>query len=103
MAGVVPTTHGVARSNSAASLASVRQQLRSAVASASKSGYFGLECEARLALGELELKTNPADGRDQLSALSAETRSRGLELLARKSERAIADSGGVVAANKPSH
>jgi tetratricopeptide (TPR) repeat protein/DNA-binding winged helix-turn-helix (wHTH) protein len=102
MAGVGPTTHG-ARANSAASVASVRQQLRSAVASASKSGYYGLECEARLALGELELKSNPTDGRDQLSALAAETRSRGLELLAQKSEHTMVDSGGVVAANKTSH
>ena len=102
MASVGLTTHG-ARANSAASVASVRQQLRSAVASASKSGYYRLECETRLALGELELKANPIPGRDQLAALAAETRSRGLALLAQKSEHAIADSGGVVAANKPSH
>ena len=102
MASVGLPTHG-ARASSAASVASVRQQLRSAVASATKSGYYGLACEARLALGELELKSNPTDGRDQLSALAAETRSRRLVLLAQKSEHAIADSGGVVAANKPSH
>lgn len=76
----------------------IRQQLRSAEGIASKSGYYGLGCEARLALGELELKTNPGSARDQLSALATETRKRGLALLALQAEHAVANSGDVTVA-----
>jgi tetratricopeptide (TPR) repeat protein len=59
-------------------------QLRSAIASAKELGYYESECEARLALGELELKTNPAAARLQLSTLANEARARELELVASK-------------------
>jgi DNA-binding winged helix-turn-helix (wHTH) protein/tetratricopeptide (TPR) repeat protein/TolB-like protein len=80
-------------------MASIRQQLLSAERLASKSGYYGLECEARLALGELETKTNPVPARDELNALAAETRKRGLGLLAQRAEQAVTDSGVTVAKN----
>lgn len=59
-------------------------QLRSAIVTAKELGYYESECEARLALGELELKTNPRLGRLQLSALAKEAYEQGLELMARK-------------------
>jgi DNA-binding winged helix-turn-helix (wHTH) protein/tetratricopeptide (TPR) repeat protein len=65
-------------------LAAARQQLRSTIATAKKLGYYQIECEARLARGETELKVNPAVGRSQLETLEKETHERGLELLSRK-------------------
>jgi DNA-binding winged helix-turn-helix (wHTH) protein/tetratricopeptide (TPR) repeat protein len=65
-------------------LATARQQLRSTIATAKKLGYYQIECEARLALGEAELKANPSSGRSQLETLEKETHERGLELLSRK-------------------
>lgn len=77
-----------------------RQKLQWTIATAKKLGYYSEECEARLALGELELRRNPVQGRAQLAALASEARGRGLELLARKAERAINPSASVLADNK---
>jgi len=65
-------------------LAAVRQQLRSASDNARKLGYYDQECEARLALGELEMKANPELGRSLLTQLAAEAHDHGMELIARK-------------------
>jgi len=70
--------------NSAASF----RRLQSVISTANRLGYYKLECEARLALGELELKTNSQMGEKHLKMLAAETRDRGLELLARHAEQA---------------
>ena len=67
-------------------LATASQQLRSAIATARKLGYYQIECEARLALAETELKANPALGRAQLESLEHEAHERGLELLSRKAQ-----------------
>ena len=64
-------------------------------------GPYNINCEARLALGELERQLNSSSGRAQLTSLAAETRSRGLELIARQAEEAITRANVVVAANKP--
>ena len=63
-----------------------RQHLKSAAETARRLGYYLLECEARLALAELETKTTPAHSRARLNALVSETRDHGLELLARQAE-----------------
>jgi len=68
-------------------LATASQQLRSAIAIARKLGYYQIECEARLALVEAELKANPALGRSQLDTLEKETHEHGLELLCRKARQ----------------
>ena len=65
-------------------LATARQKLRPAIATARKLGYYQIECEARLALAVADLKANPARGRPQLEMLEKETHERGLELLSRK-------------------
>jgi DNA-binding winged helix-turn-helix (wHTH) protein/tetratricopeptide (TPR) repeat protein len=65
-------------------LATARQKLRPAMATARKLGYYQIECEARLALAVADLKANPARGRPQLEMLEKETHERGLELLSRK-------------------
>jgi tetratricopeptide (TPR) repeat protein len=80
---------------------SARQELRSTISTAKKLGYYSVECEARLAFGELDLKSNPASGHAELAALAGETRSHGMEFLAHQAEQAFG-SGSMVAANKPS-
>ena len=75
------------------------RRLEAVIASANRLGYYGLECEARLALGELEVKLNPSLGRRHLLALAKETRGRGFELLARQAEGALS-SGTAVAENR---
>ena len=85
----------VAENGTANSAGSFRR-LQSVISTASRLGYYKLECEARLALGELELKINSPAGEKRLKALAAESRGRGLELLARHAEQA-ASAGTAVA------
>jgi len=67
-----------------AALAGTRQRLRSILADARKLGYYNLQCEARLALGELELKANPSLGRSMLKQLADDASARGLQLISSK-------------------
>lgn len=83
-------------------IASTRHGLRSLIANAKKLGYYTLECEARLILGELDVKSNPLLGRAELAALASETRSHGMEFLAHQAEQA-AGAEAVVASNKSAH
>jgi DNA-binding winged helix-turn-helix (wHTH) protein/tetratricopeptide (TPR) repeat protein len=85
-----------------ANLATAMRRLHSVVTTAKRLGYYNLECEGRLALGELELKVNNSLGLKQLRALAAEARSRGYELIARHAESA-ASGGTNVAENRPVH
>lgn len=85
--------------NSSVSAAAIAEQLRSTIARAKKLGYYGLECEARLAFGELELKINTASGRSQLATLASEAHNHGMELLAHRAQEAMA-MASVVAANQ---
>lgn len=78
-------------------------ELNSAAGSARKLGYYQLECEARLVLGEIEFKHSVEHGRAQLTALAAEAHSHGLELLAEKAQRAAHASATVVAFNTSLH
>jgi DNA-binding winged helix-turn-helix (wHTH) protein/tetratricopeptide (TPR) repeat protein len=71
------------------------QRLQAVIASANRLGYYNIECQARLALGDLELKLNPSLGRKQLTALTTETRARGFELLARQAEGALSSDTAV--------
>jgi DNA-binding winged helix-turn-helix (wHTH) protein/tetratricopeptide (TPR) repeat protein/TolB-like protein len=80
-------------------LAAASEQIRVVIQKSQQLGLYNTNCEARLALGEVEMKLSPGSGRAQLKALATETRSRGLELLARQADRAIA--GMAVAANEP--
>ena len=75
------------------------RRLQSVIATANRLGYYKLECEARLALGELELKINSSAAHKHLKDLASETHERGLELLARQAEGA-GSSGTAVAENR---
>lgn len=71
------------------------RRLQAVSATADRLGYYNIECQARLTLGELEVRLNPSLGRKHLTVLAAETRSRGLELLARQAEGAISSDTAV--------
>lgn len=79
----------------------VRQQLRSASDTARRFGYYGLECEARLTLGELEVKANPDLGRSKLAQLAAETHQHGMELISRKATLLAGGANGTMIAVAP--
>jgi len=68
--------------------------LHDAVAEASKAGFVGLEFDARLALGEAEVKAaNFVEGRAELKKLEHDARAKGFLLIARKSLTARAGKG----------
>ena len=77
------------------------RNLHSIIATAKRLGYYNIECEARLALGEWELKSNSSFGHKHLVALASETRGRGLELLAREAETALSSVTIVARNNSP--
>lgn len=63
------------------------QQLRETEARARRLGFYNLECEARLALGEAELTSTPAVGRQHLIELASQARAHGMELMAQRAEQ----------------
>jgi len=81
-------------------LAGARGELRSAIRTAKKLGYYRIELDAREALAELEMKANPPYGRAQLEGLAAEAREHRLELIARQSEQLVASAKAAGKANK---
>ncbi len=76
---------------------SVPVDLNSTIAKAKKLGYYQFECEARMAMGEWQMKANAATGRSQLMSLATEARNHGLELLARQAEQLASSTPNVVA------
>jgi eukaryotic-like serine/threonine-protein kinase len=74
------------------------QEMRAVILKSQQLGLYNINCEARLALGKLQLESNPALARSQLAALASEARSHGLELFARQAEAAAATPGSAVAA-----
>jgi eukaryotic-like serine/threonine-protein kinase len=81
-------------------LAAARRELRSVVATAKKLGYYDFECEARLALGELELKADPAWGRSRLKELAGDAGERGLQLISRKATLLAAGTNVIAAESR---
>jgi hypothetical protein len=60
------------------------RKLTSVVSAAHRLGYLLIECDARLALGEIELRENPSAARLHLARLAMDAHQHGLELVARK-------------------
>lgn len=73
-------------------LAAAVQRLRSVIAAARRLGYYHMECQARLAMAEAELKADPAAGRSQLEILAKGTHEHGLELLCHKAQQLAVSS-----------
>jgi DNA-binding winged helix-turn-helix (wHTH) protein/tetratricopeptide (TPR) repeat protein/TolB-like protein len=86
-----------------ADLFAAAQKLRAAIEKSHRLGLYMIECEARLALGEVEMKLDPAAGRAQLNELAAETHARGYDLYSRQAQQAISSASSPVAANQPEH
>ncbi len=59
-------------------------ELQNAITTAKQLDYYSIECEARLALAEIELRTAPALGRSHLAILAEHAHNHGLELVARR-------------------
>ncbi len=69
--------------------AEAAERLRPTVAEAAKYGFVGFEFEARLVLGEVEMKSgNTAAGRALLATLEEEATAKGFLLIARKAQAA---------------
>jgi tetratricopeptide (TPR) repeat protein len=85
------------KADAAREVSVAEQQLRSAAARARELGYYSLECKARLALGEFEMRVHPASGRALLATLASEAHGRGLELLARHAQEARSSGGKMMA------
>ncbi|HTM35909.1 MAG TPA: DUF2225 domain-containing protein [Terriglobales bacterium] len=75
------------------------EDLRSTIAAVKKLGYYNLETDARLALGELQLKSNSGAGRLTLTELLRDVQGRGFGLIARRAQEALA--ANVVAQSQP--
>jgi hypothetical protein len=61
-----------------------RRKLQNALATAHRLGYYQIECDARLALAELELRENSPSVRRHLAQLARDARAHGLNLVSRK-------------------
>jgi hypothetical protein len=66
------------------------KNLEAAIVDATKLGYIGYQFDARLALGELEIKSgNSAAARASLSALEKEARDKGYLSIARQAAEGL--------------
>lgn len=90
-ARLIVATDSAAKVHSKA-FAVARTHLQTVIAAARKQGNYTLECAARLALGELELRYNPRIARVQLQALAKETHDRGFELVSRKATQLLSST-----------
>ena len=90
----IETAEIAASAKSKPNLSQPRRKLESVISKARKLGYYTFECDARLALGELEFRDNPSAARTHLSELAREAHQRGFELIARKAT-AMQDGLGV--------
>lgn len=61
-----------------------RRKLGIILATAEQLGYYGIACDARLALAELELRLDPAAARAHLAELAGDAHEHGLDLISRK-------------------
>ena len=77
------------RAKSKPDLSDPRRKLQNVRATARQLGYYGIECDARLALAELDLRTAPAAARPQLALLAQQAHNRGLNLVSSKAAKLL--------------
>lgn len=77
------------RAKSEPDLSGPRRKLQNVQSTARQLGYYQIECDARLALAELELRQNPPVARAHLVALAREAHQHGMELVAYKATQAL--------------
>jgi len=70
-------------------LSDPRRKLQNVLSSARQLGYYEIECDARLALAELDLRTAPAAARTQLALLAEQAHDRGLNLVSSKAAQLL--------------
>lgn len=68
------------------------REIRAVIQKAHELGWYQLESEARLSLGEVEVKVNASVGRSLLKELADDCRSRGFLLVAKKAGDLAADT-----------
>ena len=84
-----------------ASVTAGRQRLRSAATTARQLGYYIVECEARLALAELDLKAHTAASRTALTQLASEADNRGLRLISHQATELAGGANVMASASGP--
>jgi eukaryotic-like serine/threonine-protein kinase len=84
-------------------LLGVERDLRAMVQRAHQIGFYTQECEARLALGEVETKLTPAAGSAHLGAFATDALKRGFVLYAAQASKIKGASTEMVASNKSAH
>ncbi|HLJ40519.1 MAG TPA: tetratricopeptide repeat protein [Candidatus Acidoferrales bacterium] len=72
------------RAKSKPDLSDPRRKLQKVLSAAQRLGYYGIECDARLALAELGLRLDPAAARVQLAQLARDAHDHGFNLVSRK-------------------
>ncbi len=77
------------RAKSKPNLSDPRRKLQNVRSTARQLGYYGIECDARLALAELDLRTAPAAARPQLALLAQQAHNRGLNLVSSKAAKLL--------------
>ena len=77
------------RAKSKPDLSDPRRKLQKVLSAAQRLGYYGIECDARLALAELDLRTATAAARPQLALLAQQAHDRGLNLVSRKAAQLL--------------
>ena len=79
------------RTKSRPNFAEPRRKLLNALSTAHHLGYYGIECDTRLALAELEVRENSPSANNDLTQLARDAREHGLNLVSRKATT-LADS-----------
>lgn len=69
-----------------------RRKLQEVIATAQRLGYFGIECDGRIALDELEILENPEAAHTQLAELARVAQQHGMSLVASKATRLAASA-----------
>lgn len=84
-------------------LLGIERALRALIQRAHQIGFYTAECEARLALGEVETRLMNGIGSTHLETFASDARKRGFVLYAEQADRLKSPSTEAVALNRPTH